>query len=1834
MKLRILVGFMILLYCNIFAGNTRVHAAVTKFPYELSQQGWTLSESIKWTDVYPQGRTIDNFYLYDADAHIDATQMLLPDAACGKIAWEWTGTAYQLKMENKNLVSDRTSLVMNPYAGPDPFTVSFRIANTNNSKVTLLYKYDNRYTTTISEDGVYTVKDVTAFEIVATLGKDVTNVPAITVSDLKLDILTQPAMSIYNFYDYDGDGKTEYLLDNLSVNKISKNIIEPLFTIKPDGIDRNDTQPQFCNINNDGYPDIRFLTGGKIAVNNSEGNYKALPFSNAPYPCDYNNDGKVDLLKDSRYVYHQKSDATFQQTELVPVTSESDDLAYNRWVSNNHSSGIGLGNLGGDVGVPIGDGSSSPSPVRFESLQNYYSMDFNKDGHEDLILGDDGLLLLNRGNNRFLVSKQEGSLYPKDLNGDFITDYVMYDPYSKKVTTQVFDKAGSVKKQMLMQNLTMDEDIYFFDFDRDGDVDILLPFSQSSGTGEYCYLVLCINDGNGNFKINEDNTFRKKWKFNACTDVDNDGYYDVVATEVVDNNLTHVYLLKGASGNRFVQPNEVLFSAPLKIESVIIGDFNNEGGYQAICSNETKSYLYTFDKKVANIAPERLDAPAIVADPASGLLKITWQAGHDDHSSTVDLTYALRIGSEPGKGDVFYAHANADGSRRNLLPGNMDGNLDKIVNVAGWKPGNYYIAVQAIDPMRKGSVWSAETVYKHEVPGSPIYISNKSITTSDTLTVAYDGGYDPTITFNWDLGGGRIIESTDANATLKVVFDTQGSKTITLQTTSSNGFTAVPRSEDVYVYPTRFIDDQSMSNSGMGRILKTADMNGNGKVEILTENGVFTQDETLKFEKAPGIYNTNLTFNGYGGFYETRIFDYNRDGLPDFIGYINGGKGNLLLNKGGNKFEVTNFTNTVSHDSNDTFADPYFGLGEYADLDNDGILDYIDSDGNYPYIITLYRNQGNYTYQTALTINKWYQQTIQSIVDFNNDNLLDLVIMAMEESSEVQENNRLVYKPHYYVGINKGDFEFDFVALPRHDSYRISSLEDLNNDGIKDILWEKYDSDGSLCVQYSQNKSISYSEFQKIDLPEGFKIWNYKIADVDNNGYLDIAEHKVLYNYADSEWVLYTYASNFGNNRSDLFFVDMNNDGTPDFIDEKCNYEKSLTRITNRKPGVPLNVSAIQTDDGFVTIGWDAAHDEETPAVQMRYNLSVRKQGIDGDNSYIISPLNNLSDVAQPATCGYLRGNQFKIPVSAMPVGKYDVQIQAIDGWDAHSAFSQPFTLEVTPKPLLKLPRQICEGKVVTISYNGTVTSDVHISWGDAQVLNDDGKYSYEVVWNTSGTKTLEVTSEGKSTSVSFVVKRPINADFTLPPLTLKETETFFEISDDIFATDREFSFKARKSNSVDFVDPDRLGIEILRKKNTKIVKAIFAQTGEYTLGLSVADSECGDVTMYRDITVKETFAKPQISLITIDPSTGKNKINWQFTGLPDFITDVMVYKEGSRYNQFDLIGQVNPAAESFIDLVSNPTITTSRYQIRLNTSFGVQTNPGDTHQSVHLMINKGMGESWNLIWTPYEGAIIDNYRILRGTSPDNLTEIASVSGSASSYSDFSAPNGILYYALEFSSYYENIWEPMNASMTTRSKVLVTAKSNTVNVANATNVVFVNELYIRSIEPEVKLNPQQPELHLYADVYPVTAAYKNVNWTVTGGSDIAYITPRGLLVAYGNKNGTVRVRATSVDGSDRYAEVELPADEFVPSGLEVVAQDKMQLLLYPSPAIDVLHITGIPACKRGSVAYLIGMNGQLWKEVKITGTEYTLQCGDLPSGIYAIKVVNEKGIMSKTFIKQ
>ncbi len=126
------------------------------------------------------------------------------------------------------------------------------------------------------------------------------------------------------------------------------------------------------------------------------------------------------------------------------------------------------------------------------------------------------------------------------------------------------------------------------------------------------------------------------------------------------------------------------------------------------------------------------------------------------------------------------------------------------------------------------------------------------------------------------------------------------------------------------------------------------------------------------------------------------------------------------------------------------------------------------------------------------------------------------------------------------------------------------------------------------------------------------------------------------------------------------------------------------------------------------------------------------------------------------------------------------------------------------------------------------------------------------------------------------------------------------------------------------------------------------------------------------------------------------------------------MYRETNQSNVYQEIGSVpKNDATVFIDLNSNPIVQASRYKLGFRDSEGIEYPKSDFHQTIHLTISPGVGNSWNLIWIPYLGFMVQSYNIYRGDAPDAMELIATISGNFSSYTDFGANGGGVYYKAE-----------------------------------------------------------------------------------------------------------------------------------------------------------------------------------------------------------------------------
>lgn len=1568
------------------------------------------------------------------------------------------------------------------------------------------------------------------------------------------------------FYDADGDGVKEYYAigEGQWRNENNRYVWRaPGCYVRENALDlpwsyQNESR-LLVNLNNDGVPDFSnrdFTDFGtlEIALSQGDGTYRLMNQAYSAYPLDVNHDGLPDLFSFNATdwdILYQNPDGTFTATRIDTLSRvQADSL-----VARKAEEADGKFDTGG---LPsLRDGMFvGGSPEVDESYKFTQAIDVNRDGYMDLV--GPRTIFYNMGDNRFVASRQPGELTVKDLNGDGIPDYIYNDTEGKRVYTRTYLGGDRFEEQTLVKDLDV-TDIHCYDFDKDGDVDILLTFNYNEQFG-FSFLVFAENKGNGSFEIHE-NSYKGHWTFGRCLDYDNDGRMELLAgiqneddgTAYHPYNVAYkaLYLFRLDRMTGIGEPQEALVkswftrtesnstSADMNTVGIVMADFDNDGRVElmadTVCHPEYRTNVGYWTYRdlpllqgiPANEAPQRMSAPSVNLDRKSGKLKIAWKPGKDKETSTVDLTYALRIGSAPGKDDIYFSGANADGSRRDFRSGNMGANLDATLDVSRWKQGTYYIAIQTVDLMGKGSAWSDEVVYRHDLVQAAFTVSDDELAAADTLVLTAASRADG-LDYAWDFDGGKAIKASADSALVWLTFSVPGEKHLRLTVTNPADGTEDVREKVVTVQRVSW---QQVSHEALGMTWPVLfwDMDGDGILDVLDQNGFYVNDGYGRFEKLGTIFNSNLTVEsraGMGG--QAPVLDFDMDGDADFA--VRNNKGNLILHRGGRDFEALD-------------ANPLLVEHGFADLDNDGFPELVDATVGFYAPSEFYVNKGDNTNFEKMTLDdgdgNWIQ--IEFLYDVNRDGLLDIF----------STRGRVDGKWKDAFALNNGGLEFDVRYSPESEG-TIVTYEDMDGDGMPDKV-VTYGNDGvdkdviGICFG---NKDYTFGTPVKFVFENAhssrYTVKVVKIADFDNNGCPDILVYYDFYeqNVSKKEYaILYMERDRSGRievlHNQELGFVDgmadVNHDGVPDFYHAGNDGVTLLrTGIENTAPEAPAHVRATQEGLGIL-LEWDDAYDKETPAMQMRYNVSVKKKGAEGEGAYIISPLNGGNGKAAVIPGAYYqKATRKMIPIERFEAGQeYEVQVQAIDLWDAHSLMSETYSFKVSEQfiagPTVTAPR-----KAVALTYNvsDAALQTAEWDWDGGTLLGQEGK-RFEVAWNEPGLKTVTVRTADGETATKNVMVRDIDLSFDFPAEGLAGTEITFTLPE-------AFAQASREDIDVKLSDER---IEMLLRVGSREAKAVFPDAGDYSFRLSVRDSVCGVVeSEEKHIRIVGEVPVPVIRLVGIDAAAGKNKVTWDMPGMPDFVTTVNIYKESGRYNAFDCIAQVAPGAGEFVDTSSNPSVSSDRYCIKLGTTFGVESPASRVHSGTHLMLNKGVGGAVNLIWNAYEGGIVDSYRVLRGTSADRLELLAEVSGAHTAYTDLNAGDGTYFYALEYDETYSDEWQPVTRTSKDRSSG--SGRSNVVCTDGAWTVVPAEQLNVLAIEKELVLTPSQPTLHLQAEILPAMADIRTVNWQILEGGELASLTQNGVLTARGKENGEIMVCATTVDGTGIEARVTVVKKDF------------------------------------------------------------------------------------------
>jgi hypothetical protein len=209
-----------------------------------------------------------------------------------------------------------------------------------------------------------------------------------------------------------------------------------------------------------------------------------------------------------------------------------------------------------------------------------------------------------------------------------------------------------------------------------------------------------------------------------------------------------------------------------------------------------------------------------------------------------------------------------------------------------------------------------------------------------------------------------------------------------------------------------------------------------------------------------------------------------------------------------------------------------------------------------------------------------------------------------------------------------------------------------------------------------------------------------------------------------------------------------------------------------------------------------------------------------------------------------------------------------------------------------------------------------------------------------------------------------------------------------------------------------------------------------------------GDVVMKGDRASPPT--QPVISEVVVDEFMWKYRIDFSSNPEPT-IDHYNIYTEIAT-DVYEKIGEVDSDGSSnysYIDYTSTPEMQPSRYKISAVDNEGQESVLSNYHQYLFYQVSQQDGAvTINLDWTPYLGKTPSHYEIYRGSSPDMMFLLDTISGSFTSYNDL---NVYAYYYYSVKPVFNNSNIP-SVEITIKGGLGVSATIKNTGATELTNI--------------------------------------------------------------------------------------------------------------------------------------------------------------------------------------
>lgn len=438
--------------------------------------------------------------------------------------------------------------------------------------------------------------------------------------------------------------------------------------------------------------------------------------------------------------------------------------------------------------------------------------------------------------------------------------------------------------------------------------------------------------------------------------------------------------------------------------------------------------------------------------------------------------------------------------------------------------------------------------------------------------------------------------------------------------------------------PSGYVEVREFPPASVSGTTVWLDANGDGWLDLfsrhLMEYPFTIFDNSLYINQRDGTFKERLIkFPGNDGSYGHLYFaDYDVDGDQDVLmqtdTYENAYM-QLFRNEG--DFTFTESKITFKGSGHVQGTQPWF------DFNNDGFLDFVTI-GNYcDNSVHLHiNNEGkNFTsHQTpasAMDGTKWgapiWGEMLPS--DFDNDGDYDFIWTG----------NRSCQGTPMHTGVirnHDGNLENTPITFRKTEGWATIVAGDFSNDGITDMVTIGQRTDKPPGMDFLMGTGTGFNKLQLYEVPWDLHDQGMDVGDVDNDGDLDFFIFARAYPLAEQPM---TYINNAA---------------------------QGWTR-KNNAPTIPGSIKVAYLGSDQVSLNWQPATDDTTPAAALTYNVSITR-----GESFVINSYSNFDGSRQRYIPGNA-GHRTFMYLKNLKQGVYKVRVQAIDNSFTGSSFSEEF---------------------------------------------------------------------------------------------------------------------------------------------------------------------------------------------------------------------------------------------------------------------------------------------------------------------------------------------------------------------------------------------------------------------------------------------------------------------------------------------------------------------------------------------------------------------------------